>query len=186
MEMLYEQSVASAEEQNADGARTFRARLFSSKPNRRGDILEVQGMDVSRFMENPVVLLEHGRQNQGLPIGRAVALDAQKNSITSRFQFDMDDPVAAIVARKFESGFMSAVSVGYLPQEIEPAQPDGDIWDGIRVVKSELLEFSVVAIPMDSTALRRQAIERLWTPEESSGIITATGAIRAAIQDMRG
>lgn len=163
--ILYESAVAKVEREDGE-RRLYTARLFSEKPNRRGDIVVVSGMDMEAFNANPVVLLQHGR-DYSLPIGRAIGLRQGKTFVDATFEFDPNDEQAQKVEQKFSSGYMSAISVGFRIQDAEPVdEKDNSFFAPMRFTKTELLEFSVVTTPVDTTAMRKQAFEMFGRQEE--------------------
>ena len=166
-------------QREGDKPTLYKARLFSEKPNRRGDVLVVAGMDTSAYEANPVVMLEHGYGATRLPIGRATGLNKGKSFIDASFEFDPDDPIAREVERKYNAGFMRAFSVGFNIHAAERIDPDDDSWFApIRYSRTELLEFSVVAIPADTTAMRKQALSAL----RENNALTLANAWGGAIQ----
>ena len=160
--------VPRSELEQADGKpRSYRARLFTEKPNRRGDVVVVSGMDTDTYMRNPVVMLQHGRE-YGMPIGRATGVKRGATYVDAFFEFDQSDEVAKRVEQKMNDGFMKTFSIGFNVQDAERVSEDDDSWFGpMRYTKTQLLEFSVVSIPIDVTAMRKQALEGVAAQAES-------------------
>lgn len=130
-----------------DGAFTFTAATAGTK--RDGLSLDMAGAQVDDYLRNPVVLWAHDYYGTRLPIGRTAGLRVLKKSIKARIVFDMDDPFAAEVARKYEDGFLNTVSIGWNIIEVE----------GRNVTKWDLLDISAVPVPGDPAALiERQAV----------------------------
>lgn len=130
---------------------TFRA--STSSPDRDGDIIEPEGCDYAKYMKNPVFLWAHDWHDK-LPIGKGVYVDVVPGShVDIGVKFDMDDPFAAEVKRKYENGFLNAVSIGFQPIEAEEMLKDGR-FSGYHFTKWELLELSGVPIPANADALR--------------------------------
>lgn len=161
-ELAYMSSVVDdVVEQHVSGsgaADKITVRLFSQKINRRGNIVEVAGMKTGNFRSNPVLLLEHGKGNSGLPIGVVRNLQRNDGDMTAELAFDVDDPMAAAVKGKFDRGVLKTVSIGFIPQKYELIDPDDVPWGPIRITQGELVEVSVVATPLDSTARRIQSM----------------------------
>ena len=126
----------------------------TEKPNRTGSVVEVAGWDVEHWMKNPVILWGHSYHEP--PIGRGVRIQKmlRPRQLLLDVEFTPEDvnPFGAMVGRMVKSGFLRAVSVGFLPQESEPMDKD-DEWGARRYKKQELLEVSVVTVPMDPYAL---------------------------------
>ena len=65
------------------------------------------------------------------------------------FEFLSDDPFAQRVKNAWDKGFLRAASVNWIP--VESAPGEGGRW---RDTRSDLLEWSIVAVPADPDALR--------------------------------
>ena len=89
----------------------------TANPDRYGDVINQAGWSLAKYRKNPVILLNHNA-NQ-LPIGRG-EVDVIDGQLMVDIEFDMDDPIAAEVARKTKEGFMGAVSVGFNAIESTP------------------------------------------------------------------
>ena len=85
--------------------------------DRYGDVVS-QNWDLKGFMANPVILWNHDQQAP--PIARATKVDLDSGKLLIDVEFDMEDPHAANIARKAQSGFINAVSVGFQPIEMIP------------------------------------------------------------------
>ena len=111
--------------------------------------------DFSNYRKNPVVLFAHdysGRTgSSGLPIGRTLRLDrTQDGRISAEFEFLSGDPFADRVRNAWNRGFLRGASIGWRAIEARPSERGR----GLRIVKSELIEWSIVAVPADPDALR--------------------------------
>ena len=142
-----------------DERQVFSFVASTSSPDRYGDIVG-QNWDLSKFRNNPVILLNHNA-NQ-LPIGRG-EVDVIDGKLMVDVEFDMGDPMAAEVARKVREGFIGAVSVGFNPIESTPRSmlPKDSPYYGKRgqyFESAELLEISVVTIPANGEAVAAKSI----------------------------
>ena len=129
------------------------ATIFANKASRDGMVVEPSGMDFSGYGKNPVVLYAHdltGRtQSAGLPIGRTRRLvRTAEGHVRAEFEFLPGDAFADRVRNAWRRGFLRAASMGWRAVE---SRPSGG---GVIVTKSELLEWSIVAVPADPDALR--------------------------------
>lgn len=119
--------------------------------------LVMSGARLDRWKANPVVMWAH--RYLDLPIGRGAGIEVAGRQLLIDVEFDGGDPFAAQVERKVRAGILSAASVGFEP---DPSQTDED-----GTVRSwELLEMSVVPVPMDPEALvgsGREALEQMET-----------------------
>ena len=116
----------------------------SNTINSYGFRTDVDGIDLTRFKKNPVMLYNH---NPLQVIGRWEHITADGGKLTAEPVFDMDDPFAAEIARKVEDGFIKGCSMGLMITQITQTK-------GIdTATESVLLEASIVSIPADENAL---------------------------------
>ena len=122
-------------------------------PDRTGDIVRVSGIELLNFQKNPVLLWNH---NTGLPaIGRILSINQEGINLLFKAEFASFDvnEFADTIFKSVVGGFLSAVSIGFIPKDIEPIfSPDGMIM-GLDIIRSELLELSIVNVPAHQNAL---------------------------------
>ena len=116
--------------------------------------LDLGGLRFENYRRNPVVMWAHdstGRSpSGGLPIGRTLSISREPDGgIVAEFEFLEDDPFAQRIRNAWDKGFLQAASISWLPIETRPAEGGG-----IRDVRAELLEWSIVSVPADPDALR--------------------------------
>lgn len=122
----------------------------SGTVNSYGFRTALEGIDLSRFRKNPVMLYNHDPERV---IGKWTNVDIEKtdgrpSQLTAVPVFDMDDPFAAEIARKVEGGFIKGCSMGIMIKAMATDE------NGVNVAtKSVLLEASIVSIPADENAL---------------------------------
>lgn len=123
--------------------------------DRQGDVIEQDGWELKNFKKNPVILWGHNVREERPPIGKAekVWIDGAGKSAKLMFKakFDMADAFAADIYRKVKEGFLSMVSVGFLPMDWEQLKSD-ELMGGNRFTKQELLEISFVPVPANPQA----------------------------------
>lgn len=115
---------------------------------RDGLDLSVDDWDFGNFRKNPVFLWAHNYMGFGdkPPLGRVeVSKDEKRRVVLADVVFDQEDDFARKVERKYRSGFLHAVSVGW-----DPVDKDGE-------TVLELLDVSGVPIPGDPDALIERA-----------------------------
>lgn len=125
--------------------------------SRTGHLIEVAGMDLAGFKSNPVLLASHSSVNcDGLPlvIGMVGRIWKTDNNSVLRFAnavFD-DDAIAETWFQKVAAGFVRMLSVGIRPVEWEVFEAKigrgqaAETRVAVRIIRSELLELSVVPI----------------------------------------
>lgn len=122
--------------------------------------LDFDGLSTENYLKNPVVMWAHdvvGRSpSGGLPIGRTLDISRGPGGLTAEFEFLQEDPFAQRVKNAWEKGFLQAASISWSPIETTPVK--GGRW---RDARSELLEWSIVAVPADPDALRTSQLRMM-------------------------
>ena len=108
-----------------------------------GERIDVNGIDISDFKKNPVVLWGHDGFN--LPIAKATKIWKEGNKLMSRAKFYLKDDFARKVYDYIVDGYLNAVSIGGMVEE----------WgqDGMTITKMKMKEYSVVSVPANQEAL---------------------------------
>ena len=132
----------------------YRVTIAANESARTQPDLDLGGLSTEGYSRNPVVMWAHdavGRSpSGGLPIGRTVELDRGPGGrIVAEFEFLEGDPFAQRVRNAWDQGFLRAASISWLPLESRPVEGGR-----LRDTRSELLEWSIVAVPADPDALR--------------------------------
>jgi HK97 family phage prohead protease len=122
-------------------------------PDRTGDIVRAAGIELENFQKNPVFLWNH---NTAIPaIGRIQSVTLSGNGLLFDVEFapsDVDE-FADGIFKRFAEGFLSAVSIGFIPKDIEPIFSNDGTLVGLDILRSELLELSAVNVPAHQDAL---------------------------------
>ncbi len=123
------------------------------KINSYGFRVRNSGIDMSRFATNPVMLDEHWALNRYV-LGRWTDIRTEGDLLTAAADFDKADGEAKRIAGKVERGYIKGASIGvlYQPEDMQ-LQPDGVY----ELLKCELLEASICAIPSNANAIRLYA-----------------------------
>ena len=145
--------------------RIAQATISTAGRDREGDEIVSSGVDVQPFLRNPVVLWAHDYKS--LPVGRAITVDKGRESLTATWQWVDGDQFAERVKHCWQHGVLNAVSVGIRPKQVERL-PDGS---GVRILTSELLEFSVVPVPANADALRRMKAAGLFSSFAATDVV---------------
>lgn len=108
-----------------------------------GERINVDGINLTDFKKNPVVLWGHDGFN--LPIAKATKVWKEGGKLMANAQFYLKDAFANKVYQYIIDGYLNAVSIGGMVQE----------WsnDGITIDKLLMKEFSVVSVPANQEAL---------------------------------
>lgn len=120
--------------------------------DRMGDIVEPQGMDLSAYRKNPVVLWAHDYTLP--PIGSAMWIKRAEHGILAKVRWASTE-FAQQIKLLYDEGHLRAWSIGFIPKAAEDIEhKEGEeIRRGRRYTKAELLEFSAVPVPANPNAL---------------------------------
>lgn len=126
--------------------------------NSYGFWVMTDGIDLSAFLKNPVMLWNHNRDGHGtvdaqLPIGYWKDLRVENGVLTGEPVFDENDPFAMKVKQKLEAGILNACSMGFVPLEWSDA-PEM-VKEGQKVAtvtRCRLMEISICDIPSNANA----------------------------------
>lgn len=141
--------------------------LSTEAPDRIGDVVKIDGMDTKAFEANPVALFMH-RHDQ--PIGVWSNLKKSAGALTGRLNLAAKgtSKLVDFAHAMIEQGMLKAVSVSFVPLDSKPNPVRGR-----TINKSELLEVSLVTIPMNPQALMI-AKSFDFSDAEIKGIFTPT------------
>lgn len=116
-----------------------------------------EGIDLSAFEKNPIMLYDHARRDYVnntdiiLPIGKWNNLKKKNGQLIGEPEFDQDDEFAKKVGRKFEKGYLNAASVGFPAFDAIEISEDPDLklpgQYGPTITKCVLREVSITDIP---------------------------------------
>lgn len=132
----------------------YEVMVSTESVDRDGDIIRAAGGKFDNYLKNPVVLWGHDYHD--LPIAKTLSLTAVPGvGVKAKFQFPKRGlhPDADKIRDLWDSGFLNATSIGFIPLKsvnLNPSEP----WGPKEFVEWELLEFSVVNVPANAEALR--------------------------------
>lgn len=149
------QLVALAAAADPAGERTVRYIASDETVDRYGDVIAAKGWQLENFRRNPVLLYLH---DQAAPIGRVSNVEVKGKRLMADAEFAPEgvsqtaDDVYALV----KAGILRAVSVGFTNgwDDTEVIRGEDDQVTGIKYLKPELLELSVVSVPANPNALQ--------------------------------
>ena len=164
----------------AEEGRVVAFRASTPALDRHGSRILPQGIRTEAFERNPVFLWGHdgyGRPDPQAVIGRVIRhrKSAQAFDIEVEFAPEAANPRAEQALRLVRAGFLSAVSIGFVPlRSHEERLPGGKtvlVYDEV-----ELLEVSLVPIPSNPEAL---ALVRELAAAVGAPFAAAPGPARA-------
>jgi len=134
--------------------------------DRHGDIVRVEGWDLSDYKKNPVFLWGHDYDHE--PVGKALKVTKKvnkekpsENALMFKIYFPTRDisEKADNVYKMYKSGILSATSVGFMPTEMKRPKDEDEReklglgkW-GVEFTKQKLWELSAVTVPSNPDAL---------------------------------
>lgn len=123
----------------------FEAIVTTSETDRHNESIATEGIDTDNWEKNSPTVL-YGHDYFGLPIGKGISLKRTKNKLTSKFQLAIEEyDLAATIAKLIKGGYLTAVSIGGIVREWSE--------DYKTILKMEMVEFSVVPIPANRSAI---------------------------------
>ena len=146
------------------GERTLTYIASDETPDRMGDVIKVEGWNLTTYKRNPVILWGHDTSNVP-PIGRATnvrrsVMEDGKPALLASVEFAPPEAheFADTIYQLSKGGFLNAVSVGFMPLEAEEAteKEKADLGMppyGVIYSSADLLEISVVSVPANPSAL---------------------------------
>lgn len=144
--------------------------LSDATEDRVGDVIDPKGWILTHFKRNPIMLFNH---NQDFPIGKWENVRVEGGKLKARPVLAEEGTSARIdeIRRLFEQDILRTASVGFKPLEAEPR--DGG--RGLRFIKQELLETSLVSIPANPNAI--QLAKSLGTSRETLAEVFGENAV---------
>ena len=139
--------------------------INSGMPDRGGDRVFADGVDISDWQKNPVVMWLHDYKGAtpaaGIPLGTGTTIRAVNGELVAgAINWLEKDPFVDRVRNAWNQNVLRTVSIGFEPPEDAGDMPRND-FGGIDYKKCKLLEYSIVPIPMDADALRRKSFPDL-------------------------
>ena len=134
-------------ETRAAGDSEFTRRFVATTSGVKRDGLDLvmEGGSTENFMRNPVFLWVHDYFGEKMPIGLVKNVRILKSKMIVTVLFDDGDEFAMEVLRKYDAGFLSAVSIGWDTLEFDR--------ETMQVLEWDLLDVSAVPVPGDPDAL---------------------------------
>jgi len=118
---------------------TFEVVISTENLDRYNEVIKLDGWELDHYMNNPVVLWSHDHTKL---IGMATSVFTMDGKLVAKGKF-APNALGQETRRLYESGFLKATSVGFIPKDQE----------GSIITKAELLEFSFVSVPANPYAL---------------------------------
>lgn len=123
----------------------LQAIVNSGQEDRHGEVLDIKGLDIQKYMSNPILANGHDYSKPSVGVTHKL-IKRKDGSLDAEFSFATDidgynEP--KILDQLYRKGYQFAFSIGFIPFEAE----------GNHYTKSEMIEFSPVLIGADARAL---------------------------------
>ena len=112
--------------------------------DRAGEVIKVSWWELDNFMKNPVIIANHVYKVENI-IWKATNVYTEDYKLVVEWVFATTD-LAQDVRKLYDWGFIKTVSVGFIPLDRDPNQPN-------IITRAELLEVSFVPVPCNPNAL---------------------------------
>jgi HK97 family phage prohead protease len=133
--------------------------VSTSSPDREGDRVLAEGVDLTNFQKNSPLLWAHDARS--LPIGAVTSVEVLGHGLRAAWRWLRGDPFADRVARAWDQGVVRAASIGFAPRTSEP-----NAWGGRDFTSWELYEVSLVPIGANAEAVRALKALKLWSDDD--------------------
>lgn len=160
--------------------RTLRFIGSDETPDRDGDIISLNGWDLSNYEKNPVFLWAHDYSIP--PVGKANRVYSESGKLMFDIEFPEKGiyPLADLVYNLYKGGFLNATSVGFIGREAIPREDEAvkDLpeWRrGVKFTAQELLELSAVPVPSNPSALQQAKSAGKISDDEYSSLMSFIG-----------
>ena len=141
-----------------------RVRLTNDTLNSYGYRVLTEGVDITQYERNPILLYMH---NRGKAIGLIKDIKKENGEITGELAFDEATELSAQCKKQWDFGSLRMVSIGF--EIIETSEAAEFIVPGQRyatVTKARLIEVSLVDIGANNDAIRLHKDGQLITLSE--------------------
>lgn len=133
-------------------ARTIAFIASHEKVDRDSELILVEGIEVSEFLKNPVLLQQHN--TRGVAVGRVTSLRKAMidgaPALVGEAVFP-DRPSSDEALADVRAGLLNSVSIGFRALELEGPRVPGQT--GHTYTKTRLIEISLVTLPSCQTCL---------------------------------
>jgi len=197
-EKIMERAILTCAVKETDDSRVLVFDGSTEGIDRMDEAINADGWELANYEKNPVFLWAHDYSMP--PIGRSVKTWIDKRVHRLKFKIEFADaetyPFADTIYRLFKGGFMNAVSVGFIPLEVEDRDDDKDKkgkkakQPRRRYIRQELLELSAAPVPANPEALQNAVTAGVITSKEkglwdSEGVPTVIDKLVAETERLR-
>lgn len=142
---------------------SFKVVVTTEWLDRDKETLKADGIEFKNYLKNPVVLADHIYRIDSI-VGKTTKIYQEGTKTIAEWVFAKGVEKAEILRTLYNQGMVKTVSIWFIPNERDPK-------DNATITKSEMLEFSFVAVPANPEAISldgktyQKALD-LWIIEE--------------------
>ena len=171
-----------------EGKQRYRFIVSTKDIDRAGDIINVDGIDISEYQKNPVVLYNH----YGTPIGTSI-LTKEKGILYGDVYFDEVTEQSKITKRLIDAGTLKTASIGLEILERSVRNLDETEMKKLKrpwirqirtIDKSMMLEWSVVDLPANINAEIQRALEKGFDVTELQKLYSKSNDINLLTKEL--
>ena len=153
-QVAFKENIESITKADDTSTGTFKVIVSTEDRDRQGEVVSMDGWDLSFYKTNPVVLWAHDYSGQPIAVCTEIGPEVVngKNCLVASGKFAPTDEGQQL-RKLYEGGFLTTTSVGFIPKEFD--QETGTI------TKQELLEFSFVPVPANPFAVSLSMVKEL-------------------------
>jgi len=127
---------------------------------RDGHVVEPTGLQTTNFLRTGTILFDHDSSTPvGKPVAAVPSADGKRLEVEIEWAPEGISEAADRCRGLVKAGIIRAVSIGFMPTELEPLDPK-DPWGGQHIKEADLLELSFVGVPADTGAVVTQRAAR--------------------------
>jgi hypothetical protein len=150
--------------EDVDKTRTVEFVISNEAVDRHNTVIEAKGWRLDNYLRNPVVGYQHNlyggifeKPDPDDVIGRSEVF-IEGSQLIGRVTFEPPElnPLAEKIFQKIKFGTLRSASVGFIPKKVIKNKNE----DFERITEAELMEWSIVNIPSNSQATKREISEQ--------------------------
>lgn len=167
---------AVVEKDDANNGR-LRFTITTDSEDRMGDVIDPGGWYFGNYERNPIVLFNHeyGEVAGSPPSqGKTLLIEKYDHGLRAVTEFHRKTRFNEELFALYRDGYMSTTSVGFWPMDRPEERETKNGGHGLRFIKQDLLEWSLVAVPANPDAFQmamKKGLVRPRTAEYLSSLL---------------
>lgn len=161
---------------------TYKMVISKEVPDRDGETVIINWIDLKNYKKNPVVLLDHNYKVENI-VWKTIKITTEWNQLIADFVF-IDTEKGALAEKLYNAWLLKASSIWFISKQRNPN-------DFSIIEKSELLEWSLVAVPCNQEALSldwktyEEAVQKWFIIEEKKEEVTEMQEIKKELAEIK-